>query len=36
MANLSDILPPGNIVTASTAQTLTNKTITDMLSVISR
>ena len=27
MANLSTIIPPGNIVTASGAQTLTNKTI---------
>lgn len=35
MANLSNLLPPGNLVTAAGAQTLTNKTITEMLSVIS-
>lgn len=34
MANLSNLLPPGNLITASGAQTLTNKTITEMVSVI--
>lgn len=33
MANLSNLLPPGNLVTAAGAQTLSNKTITEMLSV---
>lgn len=35
MANLSNLLPPGNLTTASNVQTLSNKTITEMLSVIS-
>lgn len=35
MASLSNLLPPGNLLTASNVQTLTNKTITEMLSVIS-
>lgn len=34
MPALSELLPPGNILTTSTPQTLTNKTITEMLSVI--
>lgn len=34
MASLSELLPPGNLVTAAGAQALTNKTITEMLSVI--
>lgn len=35
MASLSNLLPPGNLVTAAGAQALSNKTITEMLSVIS-
>lgn len=35
MASLSNLLPPGNLLTAAGAQTLSNKTITEMLSVIS-
>lgn len=35
MASLSQLLPPGNVLTAGGAQTLTDKTITEMLSVIS-
>ena len=35
MASLSNLLPPGNLVTAAAPATLTNKTITEMVSVIS-
>lgn len=34
MANLSNLLPPSGVVTPNTAQTLSNKTITEMVSVI--
>jgi hypothetical protein len=35
VASLSNLLPPGNLVTAAAPATLTNKTITEMVSVIS-